>query len=68
MGFDTLDLIDIFVTIYYSINFQPLNQFFFFLLILYITLFVFFYFYFDTNVLYCTRINEIIFFLISVNY
>ena len=32
-----------------------------FLLILDNSLFVFFYFYFDTNVLYCTRINEIIF-------
>ena len=72
MGFETFDLIDIYVTIYYFVNLQPLFHFFFFtyslhysfcifLLILDNSLFVFFYFYFDTNVLYCTRINEIIF-------
>ena len=60
MGFETFDLIDIYVTIYYFVNLQLLFHFFF-SLILYITLFVFYYFYFDTNVLYCTRINEIIF-------
>ena len=69
VGFENFDLIDIYVTVYYSANFQPLLiSIFFFLLILYVSPFVFFYFYFDTNVLYCTCTNEIIFFLISVNY
>ena len=71
MGFETFDLIDI---CHYILFCQPstlISLFFFtyslhysfciFLLILDNSLFVFFYFYFDTNVLYCTRINEIIF-------
>ena len=52
VGFDTLDLIDIFVTIYYSINFQPLNQFFFFFY-LFSTLLSLYFFTFTLMLMYC---------------
>ena len=60
-----LDLIDIYVTVNYSVNFQPLFHLFIYLFIFIINLFsmlVFFvslYFYFDTNVLCKDKISSL---------